>query len=64
MYKKVNFQIIKALKFVLTYFILANGSLVRPLPSDFGEPQPSKLVKYACEVCNVAVNSEIQLQQV
>lgn len=52
------------LKLLLPYFILANGSLVRPLPSDFGEPQPSKLIKYACEVCNVAVNSEVQLQQV
>lgn len=40
-----------------------NGSLVRSLPSDFGEPQPSKLAKFACDVCNVSVNSEIQLQQ-
>ena len=47
-----------------TYFTIANGSLVRTLPSDFGEPQPSKITKYACEVCNVAVNSETQLQQV
>ncbi|KFM57669.1 Zinc finger protein 385A, partial [Stegodyphus mimosarum] len=40
-----------------------NEAYIRPLPSEFGEPQPAKLAKYSCDLCSVIVNSEIQLQQ-
>ncbi|XP_035232473.1 uncharacterized protein LOC118204248 isoform X2 [Stegodyphus dumicola] len=40
-----------------------NEAYIRPLPSEFGEPQPAKMAKYSCDLCSVIVNSEIQLQQ-
>lgn len=42
----------------------SNGSsLIRPLPAEFGEPQPSKVCKFSCDTCSLTVNSDIQLQQ-
>ncbi|GFR24299.1 zinc finger protein [Trichonephila clavata] len=42
----------------------SNGSaVIRPLPAEFGEPQPTKICKFSCETCNLTVNSDIQLQQ-
>ncbi|GFS84222.1 zinc finger protein [Nephila pilipes] len=42
----------------------SNGSaLIRPLPAEFGEPQPTKIFKFSCDTCNVTLNSDIQLQQ-
>ncbi|PRD28244.1 UNVERIFIED_CONTAM: zinc finger protein [Trichonephila clavipes] len=42
----------------------SNGSaVIRPLPAEFGEPQPTKIFKFSCEKCNLSVNSDIQLQQ-
>ncbi|XP_054711783.1 zinc finger protein 385A-like [Uloborus diversus] len=40
-----------------------NGSITRTLPSDFDEPQPSKLMKFSCDICNICMNSSIQLSQ-
>ncbi|GFW04383.1 zinc finger protein [Trichonephila clavipes] len=44
--------------------VSGNGSaVIRPLPAEFGEPQPTKIFKFSCETCNLSVNSDIQLQQ-
>ncbi|XP_055937808.1 zinc finger RNA-binding protein-like isoform X2 [Argiope bruennichi] len=42
----------------------SNGAaIVRPLPAEFGEPQQTKMCKFSCDICNLILNSEIQLQQ-
>ncbi|CAL1278189.1 unnamed protein product [Larinioides sclopetarius] len=42
----------------------SNGAaVVRPLPTEFGEPQQAKMCKFSCDICNLILNSEIQLQQ-
>ncbi|XP_071033602.1 DBIRD complex subunit ZNF326 isoform X2 [Parasteatoda tepidariorum] len=39
------------------------GGVRRPAPADFSEPQPVKMTKFSCDICNIFMNSEVQLQQ-